>query len=158
MNIGEKIKFYRKNLKLTQEELAKRSRLSRNAIYNYEKGKRQPDFPTLDDIAEALGCTLYDLISTTDKPIDSISTGSIGTRLAKVANKTSKEMNLIYEFLASRYGEENININPSIDEQFIELYIGDNTIVYTKHEFEKFIDHISKLFPAFKIILDSETK
>ncbi|GAA0685566.1 helix-turn-helix transcriptional regulator [Clostridium cadaveris] len=67
MNIGEKIKFYRKNLNLSQEELAKMSGLSRNAIYNYEKGKRQPDFTVLNDISAALNCSVFDLTMDTDK-------------------------------------------------------------------------------------------
>lgn len=74
MNIGEKIKFYRKNLKLTQEDLAKRSGLSRNAIYNYEKGKRQPGFPTLDDIAEALEISRNELIGENSTKIDEFKT------------------------------------------------------------------------------------
>lgn len=72
MNIGEKIRYYRKKLNLSQEELANKSGLSRNAIYNYEKGKRQPDFGVLNDIADALGCHLYDLTIDSEKLRDDI--------------------------------------------------------------------------------------
>ena len=43
MTVGQNIKYFRKKLKLTQEQLAKNSGLSRNAIYNYENGR--DDFP-----------------------------------------------------------------------------------------------------------------
>ncbi len=62
MEIGDRIKYYRNKLKISQEELANKCGLSRNAIYNYEKGKRRPDFLVLDDIAQALECNLIDLV------------------------------------------------------------------------------------------------
>jgi transcriptional regulator with XRE-family HTH domain len=62
MTIGNQIKIYRNKLKLTQEELATKSGLSRNAIYNYENEKRSPDLKVLTNIAEALNITINDLI------------------------------------------------------------------------------------------------
>lgn len=62
MTIGNIIKIYRKKLNLTQEELAKKSGLSRNAIYNYENEKRSPDIKTVKRIAEALGVKFSELI------------------------------------------------------------------------------------------------
>lgn len=62
MTLGNNIKKYRKMFKLSQEDLAKKSNLSRNAIYNYENNKRQPSIFTLNKIAAALGVTVNDLI------------------------------------------------------------------------------------------------
>ena len=62
MTLGNNIKKYRKMLKLSQEGLAKKSNLHRNAIYNYENNKRQPSIFTLNKIAAALGVTVNDLI------------------------------------------------------------------------------------------------
>ena len=59
MNTGDQIKLYRKKLKLTQEELANKSELSRNAIYNYENGKKSPDIKTLSDIKEVFNHVQY---------------------------------------------------------------------------------------------------
>ena len=44
MILREKIKFHRKKLNLSQEELAKKCNLSRNAIYNYEKNKKNQQY------------------------------------------------------------------------------------------------------------------
>lgn len=63
MNIGDKIKSYRKAANLTQEELALKCGLSRNAIYNYEKGKRQPPINVLENIARNLKTTILNLTS-----------------------------------------------------------------------------------------------
>jgi transcriptional regulator with XRE-family HTH domain len=64
MTLGEKIKFYRKKLNLSQEELAKKCNLSRNAIYNYEKNKRTPTIPILITISKALNISPTDLLDT----------------------------------------------------------------------------------------------
>ena len=62
MTLGNNIKKYRKMLKLSQEDLAKKSNLYRNSIYNYENNKRQPSIEALNKIAAALGVTVNDLI------------------------------------------------------------------------------------------------
>lgn len=63
MNIGENLKRIRKNKGLTQEQLAKLSNLSKNAIYNYENNKRIPAIDVLGEIADALDIHVTDLLS-----------------------------------------------------------------------------------------------
>ena len=62
MTLGEKIKFNRNKLNLSQEDLANKCNLSRNAIYNYENNKRTPTISTLISIAEILDIPPSDLI------------------------------------------------------------------------------------------------
>lgn len=62
MNIGESIKKYRKEKGLTQTELAIKSNLSKNAIYNYENNKRTPNIDMLNKIAIALNVSLERLL------------------------------------------------------------------------------------------------
>lgn len=66
MILGEKIKFYRNKLNLSQEELAKKCNLSRNAIYNYEKNKRTPTISVLITISKALNISPTDLLDTSN--------------------------------------------------------------------------------------------
>ena len=70
MTVGQNIKYFRKKLKLTQEQLAKNSGLSRNAIYNYENGRRSPDIKTLNKIAEAFGISPNELLGLDTKQIN----------------------------------------------------------------------------------------
>jgi transcriptional regulator with XRE-family HTH domain len=70
MTVGQNIKYFRKKLKLTQEQLAKNSGLSRNAIYNYENGRRSPDIKTLSKIAEAFGISPIELLDLDTKQIN----------------------------------------------------------------------------------------
>ena len=73
MTIGDNIKKYRKLARMTQVELAQKINKSESTIRKYEANNVKPDFSVLDDIANVLGCTLIDLVNTTDMSIDSIS-------------------------------------------------------------------------------------
>lgn len=62
MRTGEKIREARKAAGLTQKELGTRLEVTSQNIIQYEKGRRLPKPATLRRIAEAIGCTLFDLI------------------------------------------------------------------------------------------------
>jgi transcriptional regulator with XRE-family HTH domain len=62
MNIGAKIKKLRKHRGWTQEQLAEECGLSKNAIWNYENGKRTPNIEMLNKVAAALHISLNDLL------------------------------------------------------------------------------------------------
>ncbi len=55
MEIGEKIRSIRVSRGVTQEDLAKKTGLSRSTIVNFERGKRIPRIDDLMKIAGALG-------------------------------------------------------------------------------------------------------
>ncbi|WP_170875161.1 helix-turn-helix domain-containing protein [Virgibacillus pantothenticus] len=69
MNIGEKIKFFRKQAKLTQKGLAVKSNLSRSYIADLERNRYNPSVETLQVIAYALNITTNDLLKE-NKTID----------------------------------------------------------------------------------------
>lgn len=70
MEIGEKIKFYRNRLRMTQKELAEKSGLSENSIQKYEQGTRTPKLHGLKKIAKVLNIPVS--VLTLDANIDSI--------------------------------------------------------------------------------------
>lgn len=55
MKLGDRIKYFRKKKKLTQDELSNKCGISRNALSNYELNKRTPPINVIMKIAEALG-------------------------------------------------------------------------------------------------------
>lgn len=63
MGIGEKIKFFRKQAKLTQEGLAVKSNLSRSYIADLERNRYNPSVETLRTLAEALNISTNDLMT-----------------------------------------------------------------------------------------------
>ncbi len=61
-DVGKNIRRYREEKKLTQDALAERLHVTRQAVSNWETGKNQPDLEMLEAAAEALDLELTDLI------------------------------------------------------------------------------------------------
>lgn len=62
IKIAENIKFYRKSLHLTQEQLAELLHGKKSLISNYENGYSTPDIITICKLAEIFGITLDELV------------------------------------------------------------------------------------------------
>ncbi|MBQ7769644.1 MAG: helix-turn-helix transcriptional regulator [Clostridia bacterium] len=60
--IKENIKFYRKQLGLTQGQLAEKLQGKKSLISNYENGYSTPDIYTLCKLAEIFDVTLDELV------------------------------------------------------------------------------------------------
>lgn len=60
--IAENIKFYRKQLGLTQEQLAAKLNGKKSLVSNYETGYSTPDIYTLCRLAEIFDTTLDELV------------------------------------------------------------------------------------------------
>ena len=63
MSIGERIKILRKERKLTQVELAKKSNISRSYLTDIENNRYNPSVETLKAIANSLEVKLSDILS-----------------------------------------------------------------------------------------------
>lgn len=61
-DVASNIKYFRKEKKLTQNELAELLFVTRQAISNWETGKTRPDIDSLDAIAKALEIDLMELL------------------------------------------------------------------------------------------------
>lgn len=71
INLGKRIKEFRKIRGLTQKQLAEKLGVTTITIQNYENNRREPNIETLKKIADALEVPMYDLI--TDNEIVEIS-------------------------------------------------------------------------------------
>lgn len=69
MSFGNKLKQYRLNLGLSQEELAKKLHTTKQVISRYENEQRSPKLSVAVDIAARLGIPLEMLIDDS-KPLD----------------------------------------------------------------------------------------
>ncbi|MGN0813477.1 MAG: helix-turn-helix domain-containing protein [Candidatus Coproplasma sp.] len=67
--IAQNIRFYRKQLNLTQEELAAKLCGKKSLISNYENGYSTPDIYTLCKLADIFDITLDELVEW-DKSVD----------------------------------------------------------------------------------------
>ena len=66
MTLGEKLKQYRTDAGLTQEELADRLFVTRAAVSKWERDLGYPGIDSLKLIAAQMGCTLDELVSDDD--------------------------------------------------------------------------------------------
>ena len=64
--IGRNIRRFRNEKNMTQDQLAEKLGVTRQAVSNWENGKTQPEVETVGKIAEVLEVTLEDLLH--DKP------------------------------------------------------------------------------------------
>ena len=60
--LGSNIVFFRKAIGLNQSQLARRTGIAPSSISRYENGVQLPDLSTLFAIAEALGCSMDQLV------------------------------------------------------------------------------------------------
>ena len=59
---GKNIKKFRESKKLTQEEMAEKLNVTRQAISNWETEKTQPDIETLQKIAQILEISVEEIV------------------------------------------------------------------------------------------------
>lgn len=109
MNIGENIKQFRKNKKITQKELAEKIGVTDSAITKYEKGDREPNIETLNKIATALGVTINDLVKNEEKASNKNSIGIRFLDRSKLPDEKEQIVKVVeemYEFINAT-GDEN---------------------------------------------------
>lgn len=109
MNIGENIKQFRKNKKITQKELAEKIGVTDSAITKYEKGDREPNIETLNKIATALGVTINDLVKNEEKASNKNSIGIRFLDRSKLPDEKEQIIKVVeemYEFINAT-GDEN---------------------------------------------------
>ena len=68
-NVGENIKKMRKKLKITQDELAEKLSVTRQAVSNWENGKTEPDIETLTNISQIFDISIDELVDGIPKGI-----------------------------------------------------------------------------------------
>jgi transcriptional regulator with XRE-family HTH domain len=61
LQLGERIRFFRKRNGISQEELAFQSGLDRTYLGGIERGERNPSLLNIEKIANALGIRIKDL-------------------------------------------------------------------------------------------------
>ena len=113
MKFNENLKYLRKEAKLTQEQLAEKLNVSRQAVTKWESGQSLPDIQNLKEMVDMFGVTMDALV------------GDIGTKKESVMNKKINDIgyfifgivilflfviNSISETVGSITGDENKKI------------------------------------------------
>lgn len=105
-SIGNKIKFYRVDKNLSQEQLSERVDITQNYLSNIERGIRIPSLPVLVDIVDELGITPNDILVDVIKSSWQIKTRELEELLLGL---TDQERNLVLDtmkYLVMRFKEK----------------------------------------------------
>lgn len=70
-SFADMLAYLRKRAGYSQTELADKLKISRSAIGMYESGKREPDFETLEALADTFNVNMNTLLGKSDAPIPS---------------------------------------------------------------------------------------
>ena len=97
--VVSRIKLRRRELKLTQTELAKVANLTPAAISQFESGARKPSFKTLSSLSDALKVTTDYLLGKTEKSHDDLlADPKISAMFRGMMEFTEKDKETLYEF------------------------------------------------------------
>lgn len=109
----ERIKELRLSKKLTQQEVADRIGITRPAYTAYESGKRQPDFDTLETLAQLYEVTTDYLLGRNKVPkwasksevieLDKILQSNVGMAYGEEGPVTDEDREAINDLIASYY-------------------------------------------------------
>ena len=97
--VVSRIKMRRRELKLTQTELAKEANLTPAAISQFESGTRKPSFKTLSNLSDALKVTTDYLLGKAEKNYnDLLADPKVNAMFKGMMKFTEKDKETLYEF------------------------------------------------------------
>ena len=97
--VVSRIKMRRRELKLTQTELAKEANLTPAAISQFESGTRKPSFKTLSSLSDALRVTTDYLLGKAEKNYnDLLADPKVNAMFKGMMKFTEKDKETLYEF------------------------------------------------------------
>lgn len=142
--IGEKIRYYRKKQKITQEQLGERIGASKARISNYETGYRSPQQDDLFALAEALNISINDLFP----PIKKDDNNDIIPLYSKL-NPTRQTK--VYNFAEKQLEEQNrdnvVNLNDYI-EVTMSGYLSAGTGEYLSEDIQEQVRIPKSIVPS----------
>ncbi|WP_155974189.1 helix-turn-helix domain-containing protein [Streptococcus ruminantium] len=117
--IGQRIKDYRKQIGLTQKELAEKVGMGHTTIANYEKGFRSPKKDTLFDLAEVLGVSIDDLFPDRHTPTEA--PNSLIEKISdKVVQLTTPRQENVLSYATEQLDEQ--KRASTISDNVVDLY------------------------------------
>ena len=128
MNIGNQIKKYREQLKISQEELADKIFVTRQTISNWENNKNYPDIKSLSLLSYNLNVSLDDLIKGDVEKMKEI----IDEKEIKKLNFYSKILTICFADLSISFKKpKNLSIFiVQFVDKIIVLILGNNVNIF----------------------------
>lgn len=141
MNIGEKIKFYRKQKKLTQQQLANKSDVALMSIQRYERNERQPNIETLLKISTTLEISVTDLVGS--------ETNLINASKIDIKQRAYDSISNLLSYAVSENKIDSCSLLPGEIKLILEATI-DNIAYMTKLLHTIPVEERSKVYESFE--------
>lgn len=141
MNVGDKIKNYRKSLKLTQKYLAEKIDKSERMVQKYESGEVIPPMEILKKIADVLCVPLMNLVTFDELEKDEISIQTKNTNITSLQDNLANVLKDLPNISEQMYNV--INYSIQLSNSIIKYSrVTNNTDLSLKllHDLIKFID------------------
>ncbi|MEA5145645.1 MAG: helix-turn-helix transcriptional regulator [Candidatus Limiplasma sp.] len=108
--LGEKIAEYRTNANMTQQSLADALGVSKNTIFSWEKGIRNPSLDMLQKIATYFATTVDNLLGYSEPAIpkdDEIKFALFGVDPANITDAQFEEVKRFAQFIREQKSKQN---------------------------------------------------
>lgn len=102
MKYGDRIAYLREQNNLTQQQLADKIGITRASLSHYEKNRREPDYKTLEKLADFFEVSIDYLLGRTDNPTTNSNT--LPELTAKDEKDIAKKLESILESMDSDTG------------------------------------------------------
>lgn len=102
--IRKSIKAHRRNENMTQQELANKSNITKQSVSRIERGVMYPSLDTLYDMADAMNCSVYELLPRNNVKVDDTMDKKI---IYKISLCTEKQKDFINKVLDAYLASEN---------------------------------------------------
>ncbi len=110
---AERLTYLRKSARLTQQQLADALGVSRSTIGMYEKGQREPNFETLESIADLFNVRMDSLIGKSEfienkntKPTDNDRLNEFIELCSQLSDDELDIIETLIDSLLSKHGKE----------------------------------------------------
>lgn len=185
MGLKENIADYRKKMGLTQEQLAEKCNVSRQAVTKWESGESEPSIAKVRILSTVFNISIDELIAGTKNNVSHNNSEKLQidySMLSAIANDLTKEyinidnefwklvlLENIYKVLKTRYIDSNEKVrdeylldNTKLEDRIksTKLFIGNSC--FTKELFQEYVDgkcEIDIVFEKlFKVISEKSSK
>lgn len=101
-NFSDMLKYLRKREGLTQQELAKKLDISKSTVSMYENGNREPDFETLETIADFFNVDMNFLMGKPSNPFPEVNTLAAHFEGEEFSEAEMEEIKNFVEFVKNK--------------------------------------------------------
>jgi transcriptional regulator with XRE-family HTH domain len=145
--VGRKIAKMRKAKNMTQMELADTMSVSYQAISNWERGNSMPDISKLPDLVEIFGCSIDELLSSSEE------TELLNNIILGNTEEYIKDNPVAIDTVSNAAPI----LKPKQTEEVVEMVLNENTIsIYELMEIAPFVgeEYLDKLVEKVEIVED----